>query len=288
MFGYVKVYKPELKMKEFEMYRGVYCSLCKQLGKSYGVLSRLVLNYDITFLALLLQATQKNESEYKKSHCTFCFAKKCVCCSLPDDSLEYAAAMTIIMTYHKLRDNIHDGNFFNKLVSLLAFPYFKFKYKKASKYYPEISSQTNEQMQNQTTVEEKKSSSVDLAADASAKALGNIIAYKFPEEEKENAYRFGYCLGRFVYICDALEDLEKDFKENNYNVFLLNSELDFEIIRKNAYSVLDTTADETAKAYENLVFKRYKSVLDNVIYYGLDCAINRVLKKEKTINEKSI
>ena len=159
--------------------------------------------------------------------------------------------------------------------------YFKAKYKKASKLYPEISSQTDEQMQNQNAVEESKSTSVDLAADASAKALGNIIAFRFTNEEKENAYRFGYCLGRFVYICDALDDLEKDFKNKNYNVFLLNNKSDFDSIRQNSYSILDITADEMAKAYESLQLKRYKSILDNIIYYGLDSAINKVLKKEK-------
>lgn len=281
MFGYIKVYKPELKMKEFETYRGIYCSLCKQLGKSYGPISRLVLNYDITFLALLLQASQTDESDYKKSHCTFCFTKKCVCCALPDDTLEYASAMTIIMTYHKILDNIHDGKFFKKIVSALSLPYFKAKYKKASKLYPEISSQTDAQMQNQNAVEESKSTSVDLAADASAKALGNIIAFRFTNEEKDNAYRFGYCLGRFVYICDALDDLEKDFKNKNYNVFLLNNKPDFNSIRQNSYSILDITADEMAKAYESLQLKRYKSILDNIIYYGLDSAINKVLKKEE-------
>ena len=51
MFGYVTVYKPELKVKEYEAYKGVYCTLCKRLGKDYGFLSRLTLSYDFTFLA---------------------------------------------------------------------------------------------------------------------------------------------------------------------------------------------------------------------------------------------
>ena len=287
MFGYVKVYKPELKMKEFEMYRGIYCSLCKQLGKSYGLLSRLVLNYDMTFLALILQASQDKAQEYKKSHCTFCFAKKCVYCSLPDDSLEYAATMTIVLTYYKILDNIHDGNLLKKLFSILMLPYFKSKHKKATRRYPEITSQIQEHMKMQTDVESKKTDCIDLAADSSAKALGNIIAYKFSPEQKEQAYRFGYCLGRFVYLCDALDDLEKDYKSKSYNVFLTKNAPDFESIRKKSFSVLDLTADETAKAYESLILRRYKSVLDNIIYYGLDCTINNVLKEGK-IDEKPL
>ena len=52
MFGYVKICKPELKVKHYEAYKGVYCSLCKTLKKEYGVLASLTLNYDFTLLAL--------------------------------------------------------------------------------------------------------------------------------------------------------------------------------------------------------------------------------------------
>ena len=52
MFGYVKTDKPEMKVKEYEAYRGLYCSLCKAMGKHFGVFSRLTLSYDITFLVL--------------------------------------------------------------------------------------------------------------------------------------------------------------------------------------------------------------------------------------------
>ena len=53
MFGYIRIAKPELKVKEYEMYKAIYCSLCRELGRSYGFLSRLTLSYDFTFLALL-------------------------------------------------------------------------------------------------------------------------------------------------------------------------------------------------------------------------------------------
>ena len=50
MFGYVKPDKSELRIKEYETYKAVYCALCKELGKRYGLMSRLTLNYDYTFL----------------------------------------------------------------------------------------------------------------------------------------------------------------------------------------------------------------------------------------------
>jgi hypothetical protein len=53
LFGYIKISKGELKIKEYELYRGVYCTLCKVLGKNYGLISRSTLNYDFNFLTLL-------------------------------------------------------------------------------------------------------------------------------------------------------------------------------------------------------------------------------------------
>ena len=37
MFGYVTVYKPELKIKDYSLYKGVYCTLCKRMGREYNI-----------------------------------------------------------------------------------------------------------------------------------------------------------------------------------------------------------------------------------------------------------
>lgn len=289
MFGYVRIYKPELKFKEYEMYKGIYCSLCKQLGRSYGIFSRFILNYDFTLLSALLLATKTEETEFIKSHCTFCPVKKCLTCKSQDSALEFAAAISIITVYQKIRDDFEDGDFIDKLKSVFLYPYFKAKYKKASKRYPQISEDISNQMLMQKETENSNTSSIDLAADASAKSLGFIISSQFDKSAKEVAYRFGYCLGRFIYLCDALDDLEKDKKNGNYNVILNNNHsISFNEIRNNYAYLLEVTADELAKAYELINFHRYKSLLDNIIYYGLDEAIAKVTRKEEYNCEKPV
>ena len=289
MFGYVRIYKPELKFKEYELYKGIYCSLCKQLGRSYGIFSRFILNYDFTLLSALLLATKTEETEFIKSHCTFCPVKKCLTCKSQDSALEFAAAISIITVYQKIRDDFEDGNFIDKLKSVFLYPYFKAKYKKASMRYPQISEDISNQMLMQKETENSNTSSIDLAADASAKSLGFIISSQFDKSAKEVAYRFGYCLGRFIYLCDALDDLEKDKKNGNYNVILNNNHnISFNEIRNNYAYLLEVTADELAKAYELINFHRYKSLLDNIIYYGLDEAIAKVTRKEEYNCEKPV
>ena len=53
MTGYVKISKADLKVKELELYRGIYCSLCNALGRNYSVFARLLLSYDFAFAAML-------------------------------------------------------------------------------------------------------------------------------------------------------------------------------------------------------------------------------------------
>ena len=107
MFGYVRVSKGELKVKEYEMYKAVYCSLCRELGKSYGVLSRFTLSYDFTFLALLSMSLQDECVKAKKGRCAFNPLKRCNYCT-NTNVFEMPSAAAMIMLYYKLKDNIND------------------------------------------------------------------------------------------------------------------------------------------------------------------------------------
>ena len=59
MFGYIRPNKPELLVKEYDLYKSAYCGLCKRMGKDYGRLSRLALSYDGTFLAMLSMRSEE-------------------------------------------------------------------------------------------------------------------------------------------------------------------------------------------------------------------------------------
>ena len=65
MFGYVTVNRPELKVKELELYRSYYCGLCAELHRRYGRKGQLLLSYDCTFLLLLLTGTYEPEETEK-------------------------------------------------------------------------------------------------------------------------------------------------------------------------------------------------------------------------------
>ena len=120
MFGYVKTDKPEMKIKEYEAYRGLYCSLCKAMGKHFGVFSRLTLSYDITFLVLARLSFTGTLPCFDSGRCTFNQTKKCSYCNNAQEELRYASAIAMMMFYHKVRDNISDGSVLKKLLMYLC------------------------------------------------------------------------------------------------------------------------------------------------------------------------
>ena len=138
MFGYIKPYKPEMRMKEYELYRSFYCSMCKKLGKSYGVFARFTLNYEFVFLALLYSSLNDSDCPTKQGRCPFDPAKKCNYCEISGEEFEFSSSAAVMLLYYKLLDNLRDEKGIKRLKYLAIKPMFKSNYKKARAKYPEI------------------------------------------------------------------------------------------------------------------------------------------------------
>lgn len=274
MFGYVTVFKPELKIKEYEAYKGVYCTLCKEMGKEYGVLSRFLLSYDGAFYVMYKLGLSGDNISVKNSRCTFNPCKKCMKISCESDVYKLASTITVVLAYFKLIDNLHDSSFFKRILLYLIYPYFAFLKSKAKKKYPEIFQAVNDGMKLQFEIESEEDPLTDKSADPTAKMLSFLFAYGECGENKEKAEKFGYQLGRVVYFLDAFDDYEDDIKENSFNPFK-NTE---DIVTDACLSVnLSVGAlSEELKKYE---LQNFSSVINNVIYEGLNFQLDRITKK---------
>ncbi|MCD7827211.1 MAG: DUF5685 family protein [Clostridiales bacterium] len=266
MFGYIKTHRPELKVWEDEAYKGIYCSLCRELGKRYGVVSRLFLSYDSTFLALTLMSLTDKKICFNKKRCPFNPAKKCQMCSESQDEIAFAADISVLLLYFKIRDNIRDSTLFKaflyRILLIIVTPF----YKKAVKYRPNEDKIVLDYINSQAAVEEKMTKSVDEAAEPTARMLGLLFSEGETDEMQSRVrYQLGYCLGRWVYMADAFDDMEKDRKSGNYNPFILSGNDNYEKIKGD----LLMTAGEAAKAYELLNVKKFGGIVKNVIYDGL-------------------
>ncbi len=280
MFGYVKIYKPELKVKHYEAYKGVYCSLCKTLKKEYGIFASLTLNYDFTLLALTRMAFAVECCGFMDSRCAYNPLKKCQQCVNGEKELSVAAAAAMMMCYHKVNDDIADSSFLKGLAKRLLKPYFSFKRKKAAKRYPELDAIISCAMKEQGEVEKKPESGIDASAHPSAKAMGKLLSYGFEGETAEKLNRFGYLVGRWVYLVDALDDMADDKKTHSYNVFnnINNNEKE---ARDYAVGSINLTAGQLVRELEALNPARFSEILENIVYDGLHNSMNEVLKKEE-------
>lgn len=276
MFGYIKVAKGELKIKDFELYRGVYCTLCKVLGEQYGLFSRFTLNYDFTFLTLLNMALQDECYAFEQKHCTFNPAKKCNICK-KRDVFKMPAAAAMIMSYYKLADNIHDEKGIKKLCYIALKPIMNSAHKKAEKQYPLIESIVYEYINKQSQLEEENCLEIDRAADPTAMALSEILKLCGRDDsQKRILERIGYCLGRYIYLLDAFCDLSDDIKKGNYNC--LKNKPSFEV-KEYIKTQIYFSINEAAKAFELLDVKKYKPILGNIIYLGMEETALKELEK---------
>lgn len=274
MFGYVKAYKPELRIKEWEMYKAVYCSLCRELGKSYGILARFTLSYDFTFLALLQMALSDTFPETERKRCALNPIKKCNYCKNKDDNLSFSAAAAMIMLYYKLLDNIADEKGIGKLKYLVLKPSFSSAYKKAARENKDIDDIFKEYSAAQTKIEQNESCGIDAAAEPTAVMLSKVFEKCSANEFDRRALsRMGYCMGRYIYIIDAAKDLEEDIKKDNFNPYKNN-----ENYKEDASRQLGVCIEETIKAFELLEIKQLKNILGNIVYLGLDDTLKKELE----------
>ena len=278
MIGYITVNREELKVKDLGMYQAFYCGVCQDIKEGYGQIPRLTLSYEMTFLAMLLSSVYDERPQSKKLVCLLHPASRQVC--VRNKFTAYAADMGIILAYHNLMDNWMDEN--SQKSAVLA-GLIKKKYARAAKIYPRQTKAVIKCMRETRKTEALGNYDLDLAAGLTGHMLEEIFAYKEDDILNRDLRRMGFFLGKFIYLMDAYDDLEKDIKNNNYNPFVpISAEEGFE---GRAKEVLTMMASEAAAAFERLPAIDYIDILRNVLYSGMWIKYNINSKKRKQRTE---
>ena len=305
MFGYIRICKPQMKICEYEVYQSVYCTLCRHLGKQLGLPARLLLNYDYTFMTMLMMALSGEPAKFVPGRCVFNPAKKCGRCVTHDEAFAYTSALTAIMFYHKLRDNLNDSSGLKKMAWRALMPYASHVRRKAMKRYPEEDALVDDYIRRQFEAERQATGSGDVLIDALCEPTADVIAAfaqrLSPVESDRKILRyFGYFLGRWIYLMDALDDLNDDLEDGSFNPLVLRFGLTPEDARtrSDAYEAarcfgndnLNMSIAEAVKYYELLDLGEYKPILDNIVYLGVSEAQKAALfppqkRKRKPISE---
>lgn len=277
MFGYVRINKMDLTFREFDTYKGYYCGLCKYLKLNHGEISRLSLNYDITFLILLLTSVYKPKSTVTQEVCIVNPIKKKP--RIVNEITEYAASMNVLLTYYKLEDNYNDDK---GIKDILAYNIYKGNFKKAYNKYPEKANYIKKQLDTLQSLEKNKSNNIDAVSNTFGNIMGEIFAYK--KDNYENDLRtVGFNIGKYIYTLDAYEDLEKDIKKNRYNPFKDYEGRENELIER-VDRLISISLGFVAQSIDKLHIKSNINIIENIVYSGVYLRYKNILKKGCDIN----
>lgn len=283
MFGYIKPFKAELKVKEWEAYQGIYCGLCKQLAQRYGLFARMTLNYDFVFLAMMDMALREQRIHFCQCNCITHPFKKRTCCQ-SNQSLELCCDIAMLLTCYKLEDDLADEGLLRRTAVRLVLPFARRDCEKAAQYRPQLAEQMQQLMQQQNRLEQEGCAQVDLAAEPTALLMQQVFAALSDDPMRKRALeRFGYLLGRWTYLIDALDDWEEDVRRGRYNPFARQAQQQ-EITPGEQYrqarGTLYLTIAEMRKAYDLLGIRSLDSILENVLDLGLRQMVDHTLAKK--------
>ncbi|MBE5922250.1 MAG: hypothetical protein E7269_05810 [Lachnospiraceae bacterium] len=281
MFGYVCINESELKVKDWRRYKSYYCGMCNCLHKRNGRTSQLLLNYDLTFLAILLSGLYEPKEDCRDFRCLLHpTAKRQM---VRNDATDYCADMTVLLAYHQLLDGYLDDKNIAKGGAALV---FKSRYKKIKTKYERQVVAIETYVRKLHAAEQRADTDLDMVANLTGEMLGEIFAWKY-EEWKQELRDLGFYFGKFIYLMDAYEDMEKDRKNGHYNILLKQnmSEEDLEVYCQNLFPMI---ISEGAKIFERLPIIQDAEILRNIMYAGIWCKYVQIRQKRRNRKEKEL
>lgn len=270
MFGYVRPAPDRLTEADRERFQGVYCGMCHALKRRCGQLSRLILNYDLAFLAILLSPGAPCACEDRA--CPVHPLKKRPC-QVPNAALDTAADYSVILSWWQLRDGVADHGFWAGLQYRLAARLLRRAYRRAQARQPEFDRSTREQLEELSRLEREGCTSIDRPADTFARLLAGAAEGVEDTVRRRVLQQMLYHLGRWIYLVDAADDLKKDLKTGSYNPLPLRFAQENGTLTETGRQELAATLDQSirmmAAAFELADFGVWSNIIRSTVYEGL-------------------
>ncbi len=285
MYGYVRTFAPELKVREQEYYRAVYCGLCRTMGQCTGQCSRVTLSYDMTFFALVRMAIVGETTEFRPRRCAVHPLRRRLMAE-PNETLRLCACMSAILAYHKVRDDRTDERGRKKALATLANPYVSTLRRRARrKGYDAADDRVLAAMQALDALEKERPASVDEPADRFGELMAALLSHGLEGDRARLAHTVGRHIGRWIYILDAADDFEEDVRRERYNPFVcLYREPELKTLPKEKREAIRRSLQEELagleRAFDLLDIDEdpdLRGVLSNILYEALPRETDRVL-----------
>ncbi len=274
MFGYITIDKPEMKFKDYDLYRSYYCGLCRSLYTGHGMRGRMTLGYDMTFLVILLSGLYDTET----AECT----RRCAVHPLrghrerTNEFTSYAADMNVLLFYYKCLDDWRDDRSILRGAAALL---LSGRVKRIREKYPQKSEKIRGSLQELSELERHgQAGAFDEPAGAFGRLTSEIFAFR-EDVWEETLRQMGFYLGKFIYLMDAYDDIEEDIRKDRYNVFApLYGEKDFDA---RCGSILKMMIAECSEHFERLPVIDHAEILRNILYAGVWSKYEAAVQKRK-------
>ena len=263
MFGYINVNSQELSEENKQMYRSYYCGLCRSLRDFCGAKGQVLLNYDMTFLVVLLTGLYEPETESAQFNCMVHPVKKRL--YRTNEIQDYAAQMNVLLAYYNLVDDWKDDKSYTKKTFAAM---LKSDYERVAENYPRQTKAVERYIEKLAEYEENKETNIDLVAGLTGEMLGEIFAWR-EDEWYDELRTLGFYLGKFVYLMDAYEDFRQDEKKDSYNPLRFMETEDEQEFETLCRLMMTSMMSECAKSFERLPILLHADILRNILYSGV-------------------
>lgn len=287
MFGYVTINKEGMSTEEYERFHRYYCGLCHVLKQKYGKRGQAVLTYDMTFLLILLTSLYECETRTETVRCIPYRGKQHEI--FINDMTEYAADMNLALAYFKSLDNWQDdGSRSQQIVAKLL----ESRYRNiCTKYRRQCEAMERELKElsfleknhgrkpvesgvcwkeraitHLLTAPKEGDADIDSAANCFGRLTAELFVYR-EDEWRDTLWSMGFSMGKFIYLMDAYDDLEKDRKKGSFNILLtVAGRKDYEDF---CHQMLVMTMGDASRKFEMLPLLEEIGILRNIIYSGV-------------------
>lgn len=293
MFGYVTPCIMELKVKDYEKFKAYYCGLCKSIKNNIGNIPRCAINYDMTFLGILLYSLNDEEAIYRKETCILHPVKKRLVVQ-DNKALSYASFCNIALTSYKLLDNVNDDKSIkSKLYYLFLNNYLK--------KFPD------EMKESMLVIESKLSEIYNIEKSIKTSSLdelshpfGELTAFLLSNYEKDGQYvkelsTLGYNLGKWIYIIDAYDDLKEDMEKGKFNALCkiynkdnLNFDDFYSSISDRMEFILTNCGRQCLDSLNKLPLIKNQELLENILHFGIIEKMDNIFKRSCSQHEQSL
>lgn len=278
MFGYVVMNKPEIRFKDFDLYRSFYCGLCRELREKYGISGQITLTYDMTFVVVLLSALYEPPTQKGTTRCVI--HPVCKQPARKNAATEYGADMNVLLTYYKCMDDWEDEK---KFAALGYGKILQRKNNRLSRRYPEKAEKIRKLLEKLSQMEKAGETDIDKMSGCFGQIMEEIFAWK-KDVWEDSLRRMGFYLGKFIYILDAYDDVEKDVKNGNYNPFA--EKYIMKGFDEQVRQLLIMMMAQTCREFEKLPIIKYTDILRNILYSGVWCRFETIARKRREAGEK--